>query len=77
METTTLNLFHVIFDSIKATKGDLDEGLSNPRLAIARPGDITRSCLIVEKARTGLGWQPKTSLVDGIKATLEWYTKQH
>jgi UDP-glucose 4-epimerase len=77
METTTLNLFHVIFNSIKTIKGDLDDNLSNPRRAIARPGDITKSCLLVEKARTGLGWQPKTSLVDGIKATLEWYTKQH
>jgi len=77
IETTTLNLFHTIFDAIKNIKTDLHENLRNPKPALARPGDITRSCLIAEKARVGLGWAPKTSLVDGIKTTLEWYIQSY
>lgn len=77
IETTTLDLFKVIFQAIKDVKGDLDEGLSNPRRAVARPGDIKKSCLIIEKAKTGLGWQPTTSLAEGIKSALAWYAKNH
>jgi len=74
-ETNTLDLFRTIFDEVKKVKTDLDEKLREPQREFARPGDITKSCLVVEKASTGLGWRPETSLAQGIKATLEWYRR--
>lgn len=75
-ETNTLDLFRIIFEEVKKVKTDLDDKLREPKRGSARSGDITKSCLIVKKARTGLGWRPETSLTQGIKATLEWY-KNH
>ena len=37
-----------------------------------KPAIKTRICLDTAKARALLGWQPKISLDDGIKMTLEW-----
>jgi UDP-glucose 4-epimerase len=37
-----------------------------------RPGDIKHSVLANERAREVLGWQPKTSTVDGLQETLDW-----
>ena len=39
--------------------------------AEARLGEIERSCLDVGRAREELGWEARTSLVDGMRATLE------
>ena len=74
-ETNTLDLFHIIFEEVKKVKTDLDDKLREPKRELARPGDITKSCLVVEKASTGLGWEPKISLTEGIRATLEWYQR--
>jgi len=71
--TNTLDLFQVIFEEVKRVKTDLDNRLQEPKRELARPGDITKSCLVAEKASSGLGWRPEMSLTDGIKATLEWY----
>jgi UDP-glucose 4-epimerase len=71
--TTTLDLFRIIFKEVKKVKKDLDDKLQEPTRELARPGDITKSCLVVEKARNLLGWRPETSLAEGVKATLEWY----
>ena len=48
------------------------EIVAHLRRQIARPGDLTKSCLIVEKARQVLGWRPETDLKTGIHATLAW-----
>jgi len=74
-ETNTLDLFQIIFEEVKKVKRDLDDKLREPKRELARPGDITKSCLVVEKARSGLGWRPETSLTQGIKATLEWHQR--
>jgi UDP-glucose 4-epimerase len=71
--TNTLHLFRTIYDEVKKIKLDLDISLQEPEQELARPGDITRSCLVAEKASVGLGWKPEVSLTEGIKATLEWY----
>jgi len=71
--TNTLDLFRIIFEEVKKVKTDLDGKLQEPKRGLARDGDITKSCLVVEKARNVLGWMPETSLVDGVKSTLEWY----
>jgi len=74
-ETNTLDLFRIIFEEVKKVKTDLDDKIREPKRELARPGDITKSCLVVEKANIGLGWEPETSLAEGIKATLEWYQR--
>lgn len=37
------------------------------------PGDVFQSCLNSDKARKCLGWQPKTTLAQGIEKTLDFY----
>jgi UDP-glucose 4-epimerase len=71
--TTTLDLFQIIFKEVKRVKTGLADSLQEPKREVARPGDIARSCLIVEKAKNILGWRPETSLEEGVKGTLEWY----
>ena len=71
--TNTLDLFRIIFKEVEKIKTDLDGTLQEPKRELARPGDITKSCLVAEKAGNVLGWRPETSLAKGIKATLEWY----
>lgn len=39
------------------------------RHAAARPGDVLRSVLDVSRAKRELGWEPQTSLEDGLRAT--------
>ncbi len=72
-EINTLDLFRIIFEEVKKVKKDLDDKLREPKREPARPGDIAKSCLVIEKASSGLRWKPETSLAEGIKATLEWY----
>jgi len=42
-----------------------------PEFAEARLGEIERSCLDVTRAREELDWQARTSLSDGMRATLD------
>lgn len=44
-----------------------------PKHGTAREGDIYRSVLANEKARKGLGWQPVTSLQEGLRRTVEYF----
>lgn len=73
-ETRTMELFKEIFSAI-SSRMDLDPGLGNPVLEEARPGDLSRSCLKIERAREVLGWQPETDIQSGIEKTLEWRMK--
>ena len=72
-ETNTLDLFQIIFTEVKKVKTDLADTLWEPEREVARPGDIAKSCLTVDKVKNVLGWRPETSLEEGIRATLEWY----
>lgn len=38
-----------------------------------RKGHDVRYCLDISKIRSHTGWVPKTSLDDGLRATVEWY----
>ncbi len=38
-----------------------------------RRGDVRRNVADVGKARRLLGWQPRTSIEDGLERTLEWF----
>ena len=44
-----------------------------PNHAAPRAGEQRRSCLDASAAREALGWQPWTSLDDGLVQTIEWF----
>jgi len=71
--TNTLDLFRIIVEEVKKVKPDLADTIQEPNREVARPGDIAKSCLVVEKAKNVFGWRPETSLSEGVKATLEWH----
>jgi len=48
--TNTLDLFQAIFEEVKRVKTDLDNRLQEPKRELARPGDITKSCLLLKAA---------------------------
>ncbi len=41
---------------------------AEPQRAPARTGELDRNCLDASRARATLGWEPTTSLADGLKA---------
>ncbi len=43
-----------------------------PALAQARPGELQRSALAVERAWRDLGWSAKTGLADGVRTVCRW-----
>jgi UDP-glucose 4-epimerase len=44
--------------------------------APARTGELLASALIIEKAGRLLGWTPRVSLAEGLRATYEWMVKE-
>lgn len=42
-----------------------------------QPGDVQRTCADISKAQTLLGYQPKTSFEEGLKATANWYCEDY
>jgi UDP-glucose 4-epimerase len=45
---------------------------NEPRVEDARLGDVRRSVLDVSLIERELGWRPRTSLEDGLRATWDW-----
>ncbi len=74
--TKTLQLYRIIYEAVREIRPDVSKALFRPARAPARPGDITRSCLTVEKARNGIGWVQKTGLEEGIRRTLQWWSNR-
>ncbi len=70
-ETRTRQLFDEIFRAVSA-RIDIPKELSEPIAKAARGGDLTRSCLRIERAAKELGWRPETDLSAGLAKTLEW-----
>ena len=70
--TKTSELYHVVYEAVRAIKPELPKSLSKLSQQEARPGDIPRSCLVIDKARDRLGWKPETGLREGIELTLQW-----
>ena len=68
----TLALYNTIFDAFKEATGGVPTDLEEPIRRIARPGDLSKSCLKAEKARRLLGWAPQTPLEHGIRKTWQW-----
>jgi len=63
-ETTVMELFDEMAMQIGYTK--------KPHFAPARAGEILRSALDIRRARDHLGWEPWTSLRNGLSSTIEW-----
>ena len=72
IETRTLDLYNKIVEVFEKADKEVPESLRNPKPELARPGDLTRSCLRIDKARRVLGWEPRTSLEEGLMKTLQW-----
>jgi dTDP-glucose 4,6-dehydratase len=68
-EITNLELTKIILELM-----DKDESLIEYVQGL-RPGHDQRYAVDTTKIRA-LGWEPKMSLGDGIKQTIQWYTKQ-
>ncbi len=76
--TRTADLFDIIHKTYatairERTAADPDTFLTTPRREPARKGDLTRSCLYIEKARSVLGWKPAVNLFTGVSKTVEWF----
>jgi UDP-glucose 4-epimerase len=63
-ETSVLDLVQILQQ--EGHRSDFEPDFEAERL-----GEIERSCLDVTRAREQLGWQARTSLVDGLRATLD------
>lgn len=69
-ERTSLNQ---LFEMIKEVAGsDLA-----PKYGAERKGDVKHSLADITKARELLGYDPKTTIEEGLKKTFEWYRQQH
>jgi len=64
VEVSVLGLARVI--------GEVTGRPVEPVLAAARPGELQRSALAVERARADLGWRATTALADGVRSVCEW-----
>ncbi len=48
-----------------------DQPLGQPEFAPERPGEVSRSCLDVGRARRELGWEPEVRLLEGLRGILD------
>lgn len=72
LETNTEALYKIIFGALKQALPGISEQFAAPVRQVARPGDLSRSCLVVERASRLLQWVPETALKEGIRKTLDW-----
>lgn len=63
-ETSVLDLIELLS---RAAGRPLD-----PEFAPARPGEVLRSALTVERAREDLGWTARTDIADGVREVYRW-----
>lgn len=75
VETHTEELFGVIFRTIRKGAGVAEE-LGVLGRAAARAGDLKKSCLVIKKAESVLGWKPAVGLAEGIEKTFAWRTSE-
>lgn len=69
-EQTTLN---ELFTGLKSIAGSDLVPIYGPE----RTGDVKHSLADITKAQTLLGYQPDTTIQQGLKPTFEWYRKAH
>ena len=66
-EVSILNLAELIIELL-GKKGKMKPAFAEPRI-----GEVERLIADASKAKKILGWTPKYSLRDGLKAFIEWY----
>jgi UDP-glucose 4-epimerase len=71
--TKTLQLYQMIYKAFSEMRPKTSPVLAVPLKQEARPGDITRSCLAIQRARDELGWVPETDVARGLRLTLQWW----
>jgi len=74
--TKTLTLYEKIFEALRTLNSGVSRDLRIPVKQLARPGDLTKSCLVVEKAGRVLEWTPEIDLDEGLRKTLKWRLEQ-
>ncbi len=65
VETTVLDLYRRLAALVGSD--------TPPAFGAARPGEQRRSCLDPSAAARALGWEPWTSLEEGLRHTVEWF----
>ena len=57
--------------------GEVAKSTSSPvEFAAARPGELQRSAVRIDKAGKWLGWTPQVTLREGLAKTFEWFAEQ-
>jgi len=72
----TLELYNGIYEAIREMMPDVPAKLRDPDRGAARPGDLNKSCLKIERAARELGWEPEVRLGEGLRKTLLWRLKK-
>jgi len=62
---------------LAATLGELIGVRSQPTFAPERPGDVAHSLAATARAEEVLGFRARTSLADGLAATVAWYRERN
>lgn len=75
-ETATEDLYRGILACMRKRDLARDPAVEHPGKGPARPGDLRRNALNVEKAGRLLGWSPAYSLEAGLDKTLDWLLSQ-
>ncbi len=70
-ETATGNLYREILSAVRKHGYARDACFDTPGTGDARPGDLRRSALKVDKADRVLGWRPEYDLSKGIAETVQ------
>jgi UDP-N-acetylglucosamine 4-epimerase len=74
-DKTTLNeLFQLIKEALLPLTPDIQD--MEPEYGPPREGDVRHSLADITKARTLLGYDPRFSVREGMKKTVEWFVKQ-
>jgi len=71
-DPTTLNeLFALIRSGLAERRPDMES--AEPVYEGFRTGDVRHSYADISKARERLGYEPRRTLLDGLRSTLDWY----
>jgi nucleoside-diphosphate-sugar epimerase len=75
-KATNLNELAEQIAGLVAERTDVSEAALKPRHEPARQGEVRHSLASIDRARTILGYEPLTSLRDGLAETVQWHQAQ-